>query len=126
MLKSTSLKSLLNFTKQALMTLLGCQRVGFLLKHSEFVDAAIRENIIMETVKIELCKKISLSHSHTLGSLEMVLMTDIGSSIQGEQEAVGSGSFNVHFKELKMGMRGYFKDRIYVQPFHKLISPHFQ
>ena len=54
----------------------------------------------------------------------MVLMTDFGSSIQGEQEAVGCGSFNVHFKELKLGMRGYFKDRIYVQPFHKLISPY--
>jgi hypothetical protein len=55
--RATSFKILLQTTKQALMTVLGCQKVSFMLKHSEIIDAAIRENFILETVKIELCKK---------------------------------------------------------------------
>ena len=28
--------------------------------------------------------------------------------------------FNLAFKELKQGLNGFFKDRVYVWPFHKL------
>jgi hypothetical protein len=74
-----------------------------MLKHGDLVDAAIRENIIMESIKVDLC------------SLEIVVM-------QGESEDPNK-SLNIAFKELKHALRGFFKDRVYVWPFHKLGMP---
>jgi|LauGreDrversion4_2_1035121.scaffolds.fasta_scaffold859428_1 hypothetical protein len=36
---------------------------------------------------------------------------------------IDSGSnFAIHFKEMKLALRGFCKDRIYVWPFNKLIT----
>jgi hypothetical protein len=70
------------------------------LKHADLLTAAIRENILMETLKVEL-----QSFSH-------VILNDNGLD--------DNSNFSVAFKELKVAMRGFYKDRVYVWPFHKL------
>lgn len=54
----------------------------------------------METLKVEL-----QSFSH-------VILNDNGLE--------DNSNFSVAFKELKVAMRGFYKDRVYVWPFHKL------
>ena len=82
------------------MQLTGCTQVRFLLKHADLLTASIRENIPMETLKVEV-----QSFSHV---------------ILNDNALEDNSNFAVAFKELKQGMRGFFKDRVYVQPFHKL------
>ena len=56
MAKAITLKQLFIATKQAFMQLTGCTHVRFLLKHADLLQAALREHIPMETLKVELCK----------------------------------------------------------------------
>jgi hypothetical protein len=64
------------------------------LRHADLLTAAMRENILMETLKIELQQ---FSH---------VILNDSGLE--------DNSNFAVAFKELKQAMRGFFKDRVYV------------
>lgn len=46
-----------------------------------------------------------------IGSLQHVLLSE---------HEDNTANFHIAFKELKMGLSGFFKDRVYVWPFHKL------
>jgi hypothetical protein len=53
MIKCTTLKDLIIASKYALIHLLGCNSVHFLLKHPDIIDMAQREGITLESVRVE-------------------------------------------------------------------------
>jgi hypothetical protein len=114
--KAASLKQLFVATKQAFMQLTGCTHVRFLLKHADLLQAALREHIHMESLKVELCK-IYIFDLIYIESFSHVIINDNALGVKDD-----TSNFSLAFKELKDALRGFYKDRVYVWPFHKLVA----